>query len=402
MGAVNGHAMLVVIDEASDRVDTDGSGAQKLMDLVLAASRGEGVKGHRGTADGGVRTIEMAGSFIYGAVAPPELQPQHLARITLVDLVKPEAGADHKAQMEALIDRARKQGPSLWGRMLVCFDTWRESAQIYRTALARAGCAAREQDQMSAILAGWWCLTADGLPTERDARAGVAQIAAFVRLASDVAEDDGPRRVVQHLLAQQLQYDGSTRREQVGTLLERAFRPDAGGEPDQERRIARETLERNGIRAISAIDDKVDRPAPRLSQGDGVWIAPLAARGMFHGTRFEGDRWRTELLRLAGASGPSKFTVRIAGSTGKFLWVSRKELDLPEPVGAHDLCQALGIERTRLLVMMSKHGRAFPVAMESQTKNPRDPADGVLFDLARVTEFLRKHGEIAPEADKRE
>ena len=395
-GAVNGRAMPIIIDEASDRIDNDGSGAQKLMDLVLAASRGDGVKGHRGTADGGVRTIEMAGSFIYGAVAPPELQPQHLARITVIDLVKPEGGADSKAAMELLIARCKAQGPALWGRMLACFDAWRDSVGIYRRGLAAAGCAPREQDQMSAILAGWWCLTMDGLPTEREVRSAIAQIAAFVRRSADVAEDDGPRRVVQHMLAQQLQYDGTTRREQVGTLLERAFRSGQDGEVNQDRRVARETLARNGIRPISDIDDTPNREAPRLSKGDGIWIAPQVARQLFQGSRFENDRWRTELLRLPRA-GISKFTVRIAGLAGKAIWVSRKELDLPEPVPAIDLCNHLRIEMTRLLVLIDKYGRAFPIAHAGVRDNPRDPTDGALFDVSAVTEFLRNRNEITME-----
>lgn len=380
MGAMNGKAMPVYIDEPTDRVDQEG--AQKLMDLVLASSGGEGVKGHRGTADGGVRSIEMVGTFLYGAVSPPELQPQHFRRITMIDLVKPEGGADHKDQMLNLTTRMKQNAPALWGRILAHWPEWLQAAAAYRNALAAVGCTAGEMDQMSAILAGWWIMTEDGIPDARQARTGVIAIRDFVRVAEDVADDSGPRRVMEALLSARVQYDGTTRQEQVGALLTRVFARNDAHHDASDARSAEEALARYGVRVVCAndIQDRRGYPVPRLGDGDGIWLMPSVVRGLFHGGRYEGDRWRTELLRLPTSAGPSKFNVRIGGVSGKPIWIGRGDIDPAEPVTFADLLRILALQPPQLLGLID-HPR-FPVAQRIGM------VTDWLFDAGKVTAFV--------------
>jgi hypothetical protein len=362
---MNGRVVPIFIDESSDRQNQGG--AEALMDLVLASASGDGTKAVRGRVDGGFRTIEMAGCILYGSVNPPSMQPQHLGRITLIELLKPDGGEDMRAEHQALAEWAQRHGPALWGRVIASAERWRASLTVFRTALAEAGCAPREMDQMGALLAGWWILTREGLPGEAGAREAVGMAEAFIRPASDTVEDSGPRRAVQHLLSQLIQFDGTTRQEQVGILLERTW--EASDEHTDSQSDAR-VLARFGVRVVRpcksvyewrrptagepdfpadakeagqlnwrprpdlASDryckcfncrDRQMRPVPRLGDGGGVWLMPVALKPLFRGVHgLEGDRWQTEILRLGTRS---RTSVRVGGVVGKAIWLPREAID---------------------------------------------------------------------------
>lgn len=388
--ALNGHAKPVIIDEATDR--NDASAAERLMNIVLGSSGGDGVRGYRGTADGGVRSIELSASFIYGATALPPLGPAHLGRITPVELAQPDSGADNRAEMEALVATMKAEAPGLWARALSRFPDWLAALDLFRDALKRAGCLPREMDQMAAILASAHVLTEDGPLTAQQLRAGIASIADFIRAAEDVRDDDNPRRVVEHLLTRQVQYDRTTQRETIGTLLRRAWEASATSDPEdtQQARIAVETLLRAGIRPIRAWELISDqrRPVPRGGDGDGLWFLKTPVRGLFRETPWEGgDRWEMELRRLPSASGPSKMNVRIGGVSGKAIWVGREDIDREEPITFAEMVTRLATTPQALLGLMSRHQGRFPVAQEGGS------IEEYLFDAGRVTSFVARQAE---------
>lgn len=388
--ALNGHAKPVIIDEATDR--NDASAAERLMNIVLGSSGGDGVRGYRGTADGGVRSIELSASFIYGATALPALGPAHLGRITPVELAQPESGADHRAEMEALVATMQAAALALWGRALDRFDDWKASLDLFREALKRAGCLPREMDQMAAILASAHVLTEDGVPTPVQLRAGIAAVSDFTRSAEDVRDDDNPRRVVEHLLTRQVQYDKTTMRETIGTLLRRAWEAPSNPDPEEgaQARVAIDTLVRSGIRPIRAWELLSDqrRPVPRGGDGDGLWFLPTPVRGLFRESPWEsGDRWAMELRRLASAAGPSKMNVRIGGIAGKAIWLGRDDIDREEPVTFAELVTRLAITPQALLGLMSRHEGRFPIAQGGGSM------EQYLFDPGRVKSFVARLAE---------
>lgn len=323
-GAINGKPTPVYIDEAGDR---QGHGAQVLLDVVLSASGGDGTRGLRGSADGGSRSFQAACSVIMAAVSPPQMGPQHRDRFTVVHLVKPGTGADNRAAMEALTRRAATLGPLLWGRAIEGWGRWEAARAMFREALARAGCAPREMDQMGAILAAWWVLTREGVPAAAEADDGVAAVADFIRGADDVAADDGPRRVVQFLASTTIQRDRSTDIEQVGVLMEKAWDGDL-----TDREPAQRLLERFGIRVVRSTDIKTanGKMIPRGDMGDGVWFAKCAEtlRRLFAGGLYEGDRWIYEMARHPSAM-ESRKTVRVGGALGTAIWLSRADWTPP-------------------------------------------------------------------------
>lgn len=323
--AINGKPSPVYLDEAGDR---QGHGAQLLLDVVLSATGGDGTRGLRGAADGGSRSFQVACSVIMAAVAPPQMGPQHRDRFTIVQLEKPGAGADNREAMEAATRRARELAPLLWGRALAGWPRFEAGLAAFREALARHGCAPREMDQAGAILAGWWVLAREGVPDAEQADDAVRAVAAFLRGAEEVADDDGPRRVVRFVASSLIQRDRSTDVEQIGVLVQAAFE-NAG----DAREVPQRLLERNGIRVVKADDaaGPTGKPIPRGDLGDGLWFARSAQtlRRLFAGSEYDGERWAFELLRLPGAIDRRK-SVRVGGASGPAIWIPRAAWSPPE------------------------------------------------------------------------
>jgi hypothetical protein len=372
MGEVAGRVMPIFLDEAFDRLDQQT--AVKLIDMILGMSSGDGARKTRGTADGGYRTTEMAGCVLFSSVNPPPMKQTHLGRVTMIEMLRPGESEDYDAQHRAMIEWARLKGPSLWGRVISSAERFHASLPIFRDALAKAGCAPREMNQLGALLAGWWIMTEQGVADETAGRKGVGLATDFVRTAADIELDSAPRNAVRHLVSRLLQFDGSTRRELVSVLLERAWRPeDTELDHEKSQDVADATLKRYGLRAVrpclsmyhwgtpqrgdddyfeergrwmeeswrlraDAAPPPADDPCqkeccfnrrvrkyiPRLGLGAGVWVAAGAAAPLFKDApELEGQRWKTELLRLGRMSSG---TVRI-GASERAIWLPREEVD---------------------------------------------------------------------------
>lgn len=330
--ALDGRAMPSFLEEAT--ATKDARGARVLIDMVLSATVGEGTKGHRRGEHGESRVIQLVGSIIMASDHPPEMKATHLGRFAIVELGAPADGADHRDAHQALIARMKRAAGGLWGRALSSWDRYNECLPLFRASLRDARCAPREMDQLGALLAGWWILTREGLPDARGVMEGVSALTEFVRPAEDVREDDGPRRMLRHLLSTLVQMDRSTARAPIGTLIEIALFDNgldyhAGEEGRTSREHAHRVLTDYGIRVIRASDpvqDKRQRLIPRAGLGNGVWFgrSPELAK-IFAGTDFEGNKWEVELRRLESAR-QSEGNVRIGGTAGRAVWVSAEEL----------------------------------------------------------------------------
>lgn len=346
--AVHGRAMPIVIDEAADRANRGA--ARDLADLVLSASGGEGTRGSRGTSDGKGRRIELAGLILMFSINPPELEAQHLGRLTLIDLEKPAPGQDNRHEHAALAKFAREHARAWWGRALQSWDRYVASLERFRAGLGAAGCAPREMDQAGALLAGYWIMTQEGLPEAADIRRELLALhgaenfraPGLIRLARDIEDDSRPISMIRHLASSMITVHRSTEREALGKLAEIAFgdpQPDLIRSPID----ARDHLLRHGIRIIMAclrpgeaasragkcrcphcLDPK-GKDIPRSGEGQGAWFSRTnpELRKLFNGTPYEGDRWTYEMRRLPGARA-SAGGVRIGSSApGRALWLPR-------------------------------------------------------------------------------
>lgn len=325
--AINDRPAGVFLDEAGDRADQKG--AQMLLDLVLSASSNDGTKLLRGTMDGRGRSASVLCSVIMAAVNAPEMGPQHRDRFTLVDLVKPGGGDDHRAAMEAAIAWAKTHACALWGRALEGWKRWEGAREAYRAALAKVQCAPREMDQLGAILASWWVLTSDGVPRDVEALDGVHAIGAFIRGARQVEREDGPRMMLAHLATSSVQQDRSTDRELIASLVRKAFSDD----PMETIPGARKWLERNGIKIVKAEETEWrGKAVKRGGPGDGLWfgVNMQTLRALFVGSVWEGGKWTQEMMRFRSARRPKDENVRIGDYSGAAIWLSRADWDPPD------------------------------------------------------------------------
>lgn len=344
---IAGRAVPAIIDEVNDR---NRSAGRDLVDIVLSASGDEGTKLARGTSDGKGRSAEVVSNVVMFSIDPPELEPQHMNRFVLIELLPPLDGAGFQAEHAAIIEAARKNGPALWGRAIASWERYLECLLPFRLALRDRGCSPREQDGKSRLLAGWFVMTHEGLPTEFDIREGVAAIDEYIVTAKQAAMDDGPRRALGHLLNFDVALHRSTDRDPIGMLLDIAFNRPADDYLGRTPAAAAEVLNRNGIRVVrccsepaaargahqcrcpSCWDNQRNKPVPRASRNDGVWIAnrhPALDR-VFANTSFDGGRWRHQLMRLPSAVASGR-SVRVGGNySGHAFWLEASDLQMED------------------------------------------------------------------------
>ena len=348
--AVHGRAMPIVIDEAADRANRNI--ARELADLVLSAASGEGTRGSRGTLDGKGRKIELAGMILMFSINPPDLEPQHLGRMTLIELLKPDEGADHRAQHRMLARYARVQAAALWARALASWERYQGALERFREGLRKEGCAPREMDQAGALLAGWWILVEEGLPDERGVAYGISALHGSsslkdpgpIRGSVEIEADSRPKPMLQHLLASMVNLHRSSEREPVGKLIQTGWgMGDEARSPDD----ARELLKHYGIRLVLRCDRpgvprppgkdcdcpqcvRNKRPVPRMSEGRGVWFANQnpELKKLFAGTPFDGERWRYEMLRLNTARRSSGAVYFSGACVSNAVWIGEDDLPL--------------------------------------------------------------------------
>lgn len=341
---VDGRAIPILVDEASDREDQKA--ARNLLGMILSATGGEGTKGARGGSDGIARKIAVAGSFIMASIRPPDMEAQHAGRITLVFLQKAKKGADHTAEHAEFKEWAKEVGPSLWGRALGGWDRYRDARVILRAAVGRAGCQPREMDQMGSLLAGWWVLANDGIPSEKEADGVVQGIVGYIRTADDTATDSGPQRMIDHFLSQKVQMDRSSDKRSISSLISRMLlQPSDESIDDPDMTYSRKTVESAlasyGLRVVRHNEPKPrsGQDAPRGSQGDGLWIWPRNAmlRALFKDTVYAGDKFIYDFTQLESYRPPPRDdrgrekTITMDGKKNKgCFWVRCCELGLSD------------------------------------------------------------------------
>jgi hypothetical protein len=324
---------------------------------VLSVASGEGTRGSRGTLDGRGRRIELAGLVIMFSINPPDLEPQHLGRMTLLELLRPDDGADHRARHRMLARYVRVQASALWARALEGWERYQRALELFREGLRAQGCAPREMDQAGALLAGWWILVEEGLPDERGVRAGISALhggslaePGLIRAAPAVEADSRPRQMLQHLLASMVHLHRSTDREPFGKLVDIAL--GTGNYELRSQTDAAELLTYYGVRVVLECEragkpkplqggctcpscrENNRGPVPRMSDEAGLWISTHnpEIKKLFAGTPFDCDRWRHEMLRLPSARASGR-AVRIGTVVTRAVWLATSELRAPDDGG---------------------------------------------------------------------
>jgi hypothetical protein len=299
-------ARVLMLDEAES--DPKRGRVRQVIELLRAMSSGAGARAIRGSAEGIASSYTLAGSAYLSAIVPPGLKPQDQGRITHIELLPIEAGAED-AQARAAVERAATLSPALWARMIQGWPRFKQSLAVWRAVLMAHGCGPRQADQPAHLLAAYWTLVDDDVISEQIARNELPRYEWMITTASDAAQNDGASRCWNHLLGMVDPIRGGEHRT-IGQLIREARGPESHD--------ARKLLQSYGI--------KLD-PPKGYERTRGAWVSndsPMLKR-LFASTEWEDGGWPYELRRLSD-SYAWKHPVRIGESKSRATFVAEQHL----------------------------------------------------------------------------
>ncbi|MBU8543983.1 MULTISPECIES: hypothetical protein [Roseomonadaceae] len=312
-----------------EAVQGDKGGAKELLNLMLPATGGKGSEGYRARADGTGRGFRVLGAVCFAAIHPPPMQVEHRNRFTEINLMPPRDGQSAKESISELRSHARKLAPALFGRVLAGFPRWVATLATLRGALLRHGCSPRDSDQLGSLLAGWWILSSDALPSEAEAKGLVAMCAAYIPEQAMVREESAARRAWLALATTSVTLRSGTQRRQIGELVRDALREDIGLASAAETELRQWGMRtdslspEDAVRLLRDIDDTQVRKWPLV----GVWFGRKHSelQRLFDKTASPGEAWWRAMQSQPGAWRGLK-NIRIGDVASGAFFVSRDAL----------------------------------------------------------------------------
>ncbi len=220
----------VVFDEFETQNEADRSRVQHVLDLARQASSEDGAAIVKGTQTGGSRRYRIRSCFAFMSInlglqqAADESRTVTLGVSPLADKTAREAAfqellALHK---EVITPDFR---PALMARTLRLLPVIRANAEVFASAIARAGYARRTGDTVGVLLAGAWSLRSSAIATTDEADA-LVKVHDWVRTAVTRSETDPDwKRALNFLVQIPLRVvpaNGKTEDVPIGELIEAA------------------------------------------------------------------------------------------------------------------------------------------------------------------------------------
>lgn len=300
----------VIFDEFESQNEQDRARVQQVLDLARQASSEDGAAIVKGTQTGGSRRYRIRSCFAFSSINLGLQQAADESRtVVLTCTLNPDPAARSAAFKALLTLHAEVMTldfrPALLARTLTLLPTIRANAEVFASAIARAGVSRRTGDTIGVLLAGAWSLRSRKIATAAEADEFVAS-RAWVRNAVGRSEADPEWRraldfLVQVPLRTPMSNNYSHQEVPIGELIAHVV-----GQPDvmlTSRDSAEATLLRAGIR----ID------------GDGVMIANSSEtlRRAFQTTGWASS-WAATLARTPGSEKLQK-PVRFSSLTSRGL-----------------------------------------------------------------------------------
>lgn len=281
-------ALPVMFDEAETENQRDLARFQQILILARQASRDSGGRIIKGTAGGQAQAFHIRSSFCFSSIGVAATQRADLSRITALELFK-RHGEDARIQWQTLIAHwdytaANPQWcASIRARSIELAEVIAANAHTFATACTRHLGAQRDGDQIGALLAGAFALTSSRKITNEQAAEWCAKQdwSTFAQNESDMDE----RQCLATLLSGLIEHEEGGRRVRraIGELITLSLSSRA---MENERKTARESLERHGIGI--------------RREGIDVSNSHQELKRIFSDTTFAG-KWSDQLKRLDGA-----------------------------------------------------------------------------------------------------
>lgn len=315
--SLEGEARPVFLDEAEG--DEQGVMSQAIR-LIRQMSGGQGVKGTRGTGDGGAQFFEIAGCAFLFCINMPVLMPQDLSRILVLDMLP--AIPAHERQAYDAIARAERLSPGLRARAFYGWDRFRQNLVWLRAALVHRGCSGRQADQLGGLLAASAMMLEDQ-PIDQGHADDLAEALdpLIEAMKAEEADNSDALRCWRTLITTRCNVWRSGEAQTVGSILVDA-RADGGTE-------ARKVLNFQCGMRLEAGDrggSMPETPCLYVSNQHGF------LKEAFRDTPWRDGGWAHSLTRLTGASS-SRSAIKIGGSTQRATAVPLRHLPRPDRPG---------------------------------------------------------------------
>ncbi|SHF36605.1 putative DNA primase/helicase, partial [Acidocella aminolytica 101 = DSM 11237] len=223
--ALGRDARPVVFDEAETQNQRDADRMQQVLDLARQASSEDGADIVKSTQTGQARRFRIRSMFAFASVNVALSQAADESR-TIVLSLRPardkDARAAHFEKLKSLQAEIVTPGfaARLRARTLSLLPTIRANAEVFASAIARAGGSRRTGDTVGVPLAGAWSLRSRRTATREEADAFVAGTP-WVRAAVERIESEPEwRQCLNRLLGQRIRLPGRVEEVPVGELLD--------------------------------------------------------------------------------------------------------------------------------------------------------------------------------------
>ena len=315
--ALRSDALPVVFDEAESNEKSDQLRIQNILSLARVASSESHAKTIKGSSTGEANRFHVRSMFMMSSISTSLKQGADRSRFAQLTLKNPgtitdaDARTAHWKKLDQDLNKliTSKVGRGLIHRTINLIPAIRESAKIFADVFAQEHGSQRQGDQYGTLLAGYWSLLSRD-PVSPDQALAIIQANDFDSYAEQTEISD-EQRCIEHILQHQLRVEGEGKT--VTRSIAELVQVITGGkepDPDLDKRHAKSTLGRHGIR----VDPKerallVSNTAKGLASvlQDTPWVTS----------------WPTMLKRLDGASGTGKKSVYFSAG------ISTKAVALP-------------------------------------------------------------------------
>jgi putative DNA primase/helicase len=164
----------VIFDEFESQNEHDRARVQQVLDLARQASSEDGAAIVKGTQTGGSRRYRIRSCFAFSSINLGLQQAADESR-TVVLTVSPSGDQEiRRTDFQALLKLHAEVmtldfRPALLARTLSLLPTIRANAEVFASAIARAGVSRRTGDTIGVLLAGAWSLRSRKIATAEEA-----------------------------------------------------------------------------------------------------------------------------------------------------------------------------------------------------------------------------------------
>jgi len=165
----------VIHDEAEGKSEAGKRNLQKKLMLARMSSTESTAKILKGTVGGKSNSFLCRSQFLFISTTMPEIDRADVSRISVIGLVSSKKRVDPTGQFNKLKSlvaetMSEQYASSMRTRAIKMLPVIKETARILNDVINETVKSQRNADQYAPLLAGWWCMQNDNIPTDVEAQ----------------------------------------------------------------------------------------------------------------------------------------------------------------------------------------------------------------------------------------